>query len=63
MPRCSSSRDDTTTGSDGSGKSAYIKVDVTFEDGRKGVLEGDVEIRDLAPHPGAGAARPLRKAS
>ena len=35
---------------DGS-KSVHIKVDVTFEDGRKGTIEGDVEIRDLAPHP------------
>ena len=34
---------------DGS-KSAHIKVDVTFEDGRKGTIEGDVGIRDLAPH-------------
>jgi long-chain acyl-CoA synthetase len=47
----------------GSAKSAHIKVDVTFEDGRKGAIEGDVEIRDLAPHPGTGAAAPLRKAS
>lgn len=47
----------------GNGKSAHIKVDVTFEDGRKGAIEGDVEIRDLAPHPGTGAAAPLRKAS
>lgn len=47
---------------DGS-KRAHIKVDVTFEDGRKGSIEGDVDIRDLAPHPGAGRALPLRKAS
>ena len=33
----------------GNDKSAHIKVDVTFEDGRKGSIEGDVEIRDLAP--------------
>ncbi len=46
----------------GRSKSAHIKVDVTFEDGRKGAIEGDVEIRDIAPHPGAGAAPPLRKA-
>ncbi|TAJ81899.1 AMP-binding protein [Reyranella sp.] len=32
-------------------KSAHIGVDVTFEDGRKGRIEGDVAIRDLAPHP------------
>ena len=47
---------------DGS-KNVHIKVDVTFEDGRKGTIEGDVEIRDLAPHPGSGPALPLRKAS
>jgi long-chain acyl-CoA synthetase len=34
---------------DGS-KSAYIRVDVTFEDGRKGTIEGDVQVRDVAPH-------------
>lgn len=42
---------------DGS-KTAYIKVEVTFEDGRKGTIEGDVQVRDVAPH---GAA--FRKAS
>ena len=47
---------------DGS-RRAGIKVDVTFEDGRKGMIEGDMEIRDLAPHPGPGPALPLRKAS
>jgi long-chain acyl-CoA synthetase len=47
---------------DGS-RRAGIKVDVTFEDGRKGTLAGDMEIRDLAPHPGSGPAMPLRKAS
>jgi long-chain acyl-CoA synthetase len=41
----------------------HIKVDVTFEDGRKGTIEGDIEIRDLAPHPGSGPALALRKAS
>ncbi len=35
----------------GTAKSAHIGVDVTFEDGRKGRIEGDVAIRDLAPHP------------
>ncbi|MEI7873077.1 MAG: AMP-binding protein [Alphaproteobacteria bacterium] len=34
---------------DGS-KSAHIKVEVTFEDGRKGAIEGDVQVRDVAPH-------------
>jgi len=44
-------------------KQVNIKVDVTFEDGRKGTIEGDIEIRDLAPHPGSGPALALRKAS
>ena len=47
---------------DGS-RNVHTKVDVTFEDGRKGTIEGDVEIRDLAPHPGSGPALALRKAS
>jgi long-chain acyl-CoA synthetase len=34
---------------DGS-RNTHIKVDVTFEDGRKGTIEGDVQIRDVAPH-------------
>jgi long-chain acyl-CoA synthetase len=40
-------------------KSAHIKVGVTFEDGRKGTIEGTVQIRDLAPQP----ATPFKKAS
>ena len=47
----------------GTSKSVHARVDVTFEDGRKGIIEGDVEIRDLAPHPGSGPAVALRKAS
>ncbi|HEY6982457.1 AMP-binding protein [Reyranella sp.] len=43
---------------DGS-RSAHMKVGVTFEDGRKGTIEGTVQIRDLAPLPAA----PLKKAS
>ena len=43
---------------DGS-KSARLKVDVTFEDGRKGTIEGTMRIRDVA----AQAATPIRKAS
>ena len=27
----------------------HIKTEVTFEDGRKGTIEGDVEIRDMSP--------------
>ena len=44
---------------------ADIATEVTFEDGRKGTIEGDVQIRDVAPHPGSEAAvRPaLKKAS
>lgn len=41
----------------GSARTAHIGVDVTFEDGRKGRIEGDVAIRDLTPQPA------LRKAS
>jgi len=37
----------------------HIKVDMTFEDGRKGTIEGDIAIRDLAPQH----AVPLKKAS
>jgi len=37
----------------------HIKVDMTFEDGRKGTIEGDIAIRDIAPRH----AMPLRKAS
>jgi long-chain acyl-CoA synthetase len=40
-------------------KDVHIKVDMTFEDGRKGTIEGDVAIRDLSPQH----AVPLRKAS
>jgi long-chain acyl-CoA synthetase len=32
---------------------AHVKVDVTFEDGRKGTIEGTVAIRDLAPQHAA----------
>jgi long-chain acyl-CoA synthetase len=40
---------------DGS-KTAHIKVDVTFEDGRKGTIEGDVSIHDVAPQSASMAA-------
>ena len=33
----------------GGAKDAYINVEVTFEDGRKGTIEGTVQIRDLEP--------------
>jgi long-chain acyl-CoA synthetase len=48
---------------DGS-KSAHIKVDVTFEDGRKGTIEGTMQIRDLAGQPAMPLkTTPLKKAS
>jgi long-chain acyl-CoA synthetase len=43
--------------------SAHIRVEVTFEDGRKGTIEGDVAVRDVAPHSTPPVAAPLRKAS
>ena len=46
---------------DGS-KSIHIKVDVTFEDGRKGTIEGDIAIRGLAPQPASAPARLRRVA-
>jgi long-chain acyl-CoA synthetase len=44
---------------DGS-KRAHIRTEVTFEDGRKGVIEGDVAIVDMPVH---GAAEPFREAA
>lgn len=38
---------------DGS-SSAHIATQVTFEDGRKGMLEGDVTIRDMEIYPASG---------
>ncbi len=46
---------------DGS-KRASIKTEVTFEDGRKGMIEGEVEIIDMKPHP-ARAREPVREAA
>jgi long-chain acyl-CoA synthetase len=42
---------------DGSGH-GDIRIEVTFEDGRKGVIAGRVAIRDLQAHPVAGEAVP-----
>ncbi|NNM71064.1 AMP-binding protein [Enterovirga sp. DB1703] len=47
---------------DGS-KEASIRTEVTFEDGRKGILAGTVAIRDMILHPPAEAARELEKAA
>jgi long-chain acyl-CoA synthetase len=43
----------------GGAKDAFIKVDVTFEDGHKGTIEGTLQIRDIVPQPGVA----LKKAS
>jgi long-chain acyl-CoA synthetase len=40
---------------DGS-RNAHISVEVTFEDGRKGQIEGDVEIVEMKTYPVASAA-------
>ena len=45
---------------DGS-KDAHISTEVVFEDGRKGRIEGDMNIIDLQPH--AAAPAPLREAA
>ncbi|MGD9803218.1 MAG: long-chain fatty acid--CoA ligase [Hyphomicrobiaceae bacterium] len=45
---------------DGS-RNAHISVEVTFEDGRKGRIEGDVEIVDMDVYPAAQA--PVREAA
>jgi long-chain acyl-CoA synthetase len=37
---------------DGS-KHAGIRTEVTFEDGRKGIIEGEADIVDMKPHPSA----------
>ncbi|MFC1681287.1 long-chain fatty acid--CoA ligase, partial [Pseudomonadota bacterium] len=31
----------------GGGKNCYIETEVTFEDGRKGSISGDLKIRDV----------------
>jgi long-chain acyl-CoA synthetase len=41
---------------DGSPK-AHLDVEVTFEDGRKGRIEGDIVIRDVAVSPQPGLER------
>jgi long-chain acyl-CoA synthetase len=46
---------------DGS-KMCHVATEMTFEDGRKGVVEGDVRILDLQPYP-ARAPEPLREAA
>ncbi len=46
---------------DGS-KECHVATEVTFEDGRKGVAEGDVRIVDMPTYP-ARAAAPMREAA
>ncbi len=45
---------------DGS-QTAAISVEVTFEDGRKGIIEGDMRIVEMTPHPVS--AEPIREAA
>jgi hypothetical protein len=33
-----------------------MRSEVTFEDGRKGMLDGDVQVIDMKIHPPSGAA-------
>jgi long-chain acyl-CoA synthetase len=40
----------------------HVATEMTFEDGRKGLVEGDVRIIDMQPYP-ARAAEPLREAA
>ncbi len=46
---------------DGS-KDCHFDIEVTFEDGRKGAVTGDVRIVDVKTYP-ARAAEPLREAA
>ena len=46
---------------DGS-KEHRVATEVTFEDGRKGILEGNIKIVDMKPYPGR-AAEPLKEAA
>ena len=46
---------------DGS-KECRVSTEVTFEDGRKGVLDGDIKIVDMKVYPGR-AAEPLKEAA
>ena len=46
---------------DGS-KETHVVTEVTFEDGRKGTIEGNVRIVDMQTYP-ARAAQPMREAA
>jgi long-chain acyl-CoA synthetase len=41
----------------------HIATEVTFEDGRRGVVEGDLRIVDVPTYPARAAAEPLREAA
>ncbi len=46
---------------DGS-KQCHVAIEMTFEDGRKGIVEGDIRIVDMKTYPSR-AAEPLREAA
>ena len=46
-----------------SSPTAHIKTEVTFEDGRKGTIEGNVRIVDMPVHPIAAASTAHREAA
>jgi long-chain acyl-CoA synthetase len=41
----------------------HIKTEVTFEDGRKGTVEGNIRIADMNTYPVSGAAQPIKEAA
>ena len=41
----------------------HVHTEMTFEDGRKGVVEGDVRIVDVATYPARGPAEPIKEAA
>jgi long-chain acyl-CoA synthetase len=47
---------------DGS-KQCHVVTEMTFEDGRRGTVEGDVRIVDANTYPAQGAAEPVREAA
>jgi long-chain acyl-CoA synthetase len=47
---------------DGS-KELHVKTEMTFEDGRRGVVEGNVRIVDVQTYPSRGPAEPIREAA
>ena len=47
---------------DGS-EDCHVATEVTFEDGRKGTVEGDLRIVDMQTYPVAGRGQPLQEAA